>query len=229
MQEVDYSFNNNSNQISGTGYLLTSSTTEAILLDNGKIVHIGSESRIAKLQPSKTAFRRHFQQTSFHNIQLDSLNTLLKNIIVSAQISSHLPFNSIINNKISTEKNLKLEWNIGTQISEIPNPENEKIRMKEIDLSHQEKLYEIERQYFFKLSRKLKDVKQRLESDQSDYTRELLTEHLKEIEAEIATMNYDNLKVEKLREELKLIEQKSEVKQLYSGEINIITLIKSAP
>ncbi len=227
--EVEYSFNDHSDQKTGKAYLLNSTNTKAILYDQDKIIVIENTARITKLTPQKTDLIKEFQTLSFQNINADSLNNLLNNIVVSANITSSAAFNATVNNNITTGTNLKLEWTMNAFISELPNPENEKIRMKEIELNHQKKLLALEQKYYYNLLQKRSEIQAKFKTDISDYTRELLTVHLKDLEKEIANFEVDDLKVHKLKEELDLLIEKSAITQNYSGEINILTITKPAP
>src|SRR5690606_10287945 len=197
--------------------------------DQDKIIVIENTARITKLTPQKTDLIKEFQTLSFQNINADSLNNLLNNIVVSANITSSAAFNATVNNNITTGTNLKLEWTMNAFISELPNPENEKIRMKEIELNHQKKLLALEQKYYYNLLQKRSEIQAKFKTDISDYTRELLTVHLKDLEKEIANFEVDDLKVHKLKEELDLLIEKSAITQNYSGEINILTITKPAP
>lgn len=223
---VDYSFNDNSNQIIGEGYLLHSTRTKAILYENDKLITIEGTARITKLQPVKTDFIKKFNTIFFQNIAIDSVNNLLNNIVTSAHITSQNPFNVLVNNSVSTNSSIKLEWTESAVISELPNESNDQIRMKEIELNHQTKLYEIERKYYLNLLKKQREIQDKFKTDISDYTRELLTVHLKDLEKEITNFELDDLKVTKLKEELNLLKEKSAITQKYSGEIKTLTLTK---
>ncbi len=225
---VDFSYNDNSNQVIGQGYLLNSANNKAVIYEDGKIITIENTARITKLQPQKTELTKTFNTIFFQDIALDSLNVLLNNIVTSAHITSSNPFNIMVNNTASTSSSTKLEWTNTATISEPQSDLNDKVRMKEIELNHQIKLYELERRYYHNLIKKQQEIYTKFKTDISDYTRELLTVHLKDLEKEITNYEADDLKVNKLKEELNLLKEKLTVRQKYSGEINILNLTKPA-
>lgn len=71
--------------------------------------------------------------------------------------------------------------------------------MNELEMKHMEKLYSIRELYHDNLEKQVTQIKKRLKSDLIDYTRELLTRNLRDLEKEFNGYNLDNFLTQKVK------------------------------
>ena len=124
-----------------------------------------------------------------------------------------------------TTKHIKLDWTTNTQVSELSNPELDNIELVELELRHEQKLYAIQQTYFDSLKEQKTDISAKLKTQISDYSCELLTHHLREIEDETIGFQLDNSKIQKLNSELELLNEKANDKQRFTGEVKVLKII----
>lgn len=206
-----------------------SADNEAIIYDSTRIQIIKNHSIITILQPTISELTKQYHYHIFRHIHSDSLDHLLDAIIVDAQITSERPFSIIKNNTLETIKKINMNWTIKPQISELDNPQWEEVKMKELELKHTEKLYTIRELYHVNLDTQITQIKKRLNGELSDYSRELLTNHLRDLEKEFNGYNLDNSPIQKLKAELELLKAEASRKQTYTGQIKSFQLIPQKP
>ncbi len=226
---VEFDYHHNSNQTKGHGLLLNSADNEAVIYDSTNILIIENHSVITTLQPTKSDLIKQYQYRTFRHIQSDSLNQLLDAIIVEAQITSERVFNIIRNNILETTKKINMKWINKPQLSELDNPQWDEVKMKELELKHMQKLYAIQERYHDNLKNQVILIKKKLNSDLSDYTRELLTKHLRDLEKECNAYVDDNAPIQKLTAEVELLKAEASRKQTYTGQIKSLHLIPLKP
>lgn len=123
---------------------------------------------------------------------------------------------------METTSAAKLEWASSPQVTELPIPALDAIKLKELELRHQQKLHAIEEGYYNGLVRQKTQISNRLRQEISDYSRELLVNKLKEVEDEIRHYALDNSKIIKLTSELALLHENANKKQKYTGELKLL-------
>lgn len=94
------------------------------------------------------------------------------------------------------------------QVAEFPFSETEEIKMKEFELKHEQKLYDLEKHYYETLEEQREKVKERLRGQISEYSRQLLVARLNEIENEIIDYHVDNSKIQKLEAEIEKLKER---------------------
>jgi|GEM_PF-2300251 len=101
-----------------------------------------------------------------------------------------------------------MKWTTNARVSDIPSPIIENLKLKEFELKHEKKLFDMEKQYFNNLKLHQKEIIQKLKEEVSDYTYKLLLNQLKEIENEIESYHLDSSKIEKLKAEIDQLKEK---------------------
>ncbi len=122
-----------------------------------------------------------------------------------------------------------MEWINKPQLSELDNPQWEEVKMKELELTHMQKLFDINERYHQNLDLQITQIKKRLNKELRDYNRELLTNHLRDLEDEWYDYDDNNAPIQKLAAELELLKSEASHKQTYTGQIKSLHLIPIKP
>ena len=228
--EVDYKYLFNGNEITGNGYVIEATENESIIFTNqNQILNLTTnDNRIRDIEilPSRSNTIFKIETQNFYSISIDSLKSLMKNKIVSGQITSESDF--YFDRKLQN-KSVEFKHNFNPQIMAIQNTNQSEI-LEELKLKKAEarKIYFHNRNEKLKLETLKSDLNQ-LENQRINsadiYSKNKIENLIIEKKKEISKFKLDLISNPVLFEEIKLLESKlnMKVQQKFSGELNLIS------
>ncbi|MFM7852102.1 MAG: metal-dependent hydrolase [Flammeovirgaceae bacterium] len=118
--KVDYKFIREGKEITGSGLLVESKETEAIILSN-QFEKITAENKIVNLIPSRSHIKMKTSDFLFFNINQDSLRSLLSNKkILQLKMQSTSAFAFVKDNKPQSSKSVEFEFVVNPILSFLP-------------------------------------------------------------------------------------------------------------
>jgi seryl-tRNA synthetase len=97
---------------------------------------------------------------------------------------------------------LKLEWSYNDQITQIENPELEKINHKKFELENATEQFQLEKNQYDNLLQLKDSISRQIETSKTDYVKESLLAKLKKMDSKIEKIKPDDSKITTLRKEL---------------------------
>lgn len=119
---IDYNFTMNGTDFIGTGTLVDSKQTWALISDQG-VLHELDRSNPAQVinsvKPRKTDKPYMIREVVFQNINLDSLNNLLRPVIATGEVNSSQEVQWREQGIVIQGKTIALDHNVGFQVSKL--------------------------------------------------------------------------------------------------------------
>ncbi len=129
--EVEYEFYKYNDFKSGKAIVINADEYSTILYENDNLFTLNQNDntiRNLKLVPIKTDKNYIPTVIKFNFIEIDSINKLMKNIVISAEINSNKKY--LFENKITTKSKLKFVNNAKIELIEIDSLANDKKKLK---------------------------------------------------------------------------------------------------
>lgn len=147
LMNVDYLYREGSNRTKGTGYCLEASESKAVLLNGRTFVTLDESKIVERVEPTITEKELTFNSIRFFNIDMDSLNSMIRNgLYKSIQVNSNKSINVFENGFKSQATTFTGEYPNDLYFGEIPEAvktvepfqSNPRIRTLSIEISQLE-------------------------------------------------------------------------------------------
>lgn len=127
---VEYHYFRSTVEYKGTGQLIASKETEAVIFDSVIFTLDKTDEllRIDYVRPVPTAKPKIIQEIGFYSITLDSLRSLLRDRIVSGNIQSSQPVQIFERNIRKVSNIIKLEYSYNAELTAVADTAKESIR-----------------------------------------------------------------------------------------------------
>ncbi|MDN5200034.1 hypothetical protein QQ008_01645 [Fulvivirgaceae bacterium BMA10] len=112
---------------------------------------------------------------------------------------------NISSKNINDFEKMKVTWTNKGPVSEVSAAQERERRLKEIELRHLQKLYDLDQNYYHNLQLQKLSIKERLRQRLTEHARTMLVARLREVEDEIIDYFPDDSKLRKVEEEMKLL------------------------
>jgi membrane-bound metal-dependent hydrolase YbcI (DUF457 family) len=221
--------------ISGTGILVESTESEAILWNNSQFTRIEKTDRIINLIPTRTQKLLVTRELFFSNISPDSLQRLVKNQpVTSLKLQSNTTFRYSQNNQFVDSKMADLSYVINPWIEFIPELQKA-IDTSTIESRRRILLYDLARESKRVAAdhhqrRELIQSYQKLESGINNmelYEREKATKEIQKLKSQVSSFHEIEDNTGKIRLQIQALKAKPQAEPepvLVSGYINILQL-----